>query len=223
MNTHYNRRKYLATLSALGVSAIAGCSAEEAIPEKIEKSASEAIVTQNGLNETGYEHQNKDEFVIDRELDIKEQTIDVKLTNIANSYSRGRLANMNRFVIASTPNISVAGISANPLDRLDNKDLLDRLSRGIETLKDVEPQGTTKVSSLGEEREVEMFSAVIEQNGREMDVFLHMTKFAHEDDYLIALGGYPQESDEIERDRIYTLIQNVEHPVNTSESTSTEE
>jgi hypothetical protein len=131
----------------------------------------------------------------------------------------------------STPDISVAGFSVNPLARLSGADLIARLvdeglarTEGDFAVSDVEQEDEVTLSILGEERPVPIFSAVVEAEGSEgapiegtengeIPVRLYLLSTTHQDDVLLAIGIHPEPVDAGEE--IQSLLEGIEHPVGT--------
>ena len=139
-------------------------------------------------------------------------------------------------LLFSTPDISVAGFSVNPLARLSGADLIARLvdeglarTDGDFAVSEVEQEDEVTLSILGEERTVPIFSAVVEAEGSqgapiegaengEIPVRLYLLSTTHQEDVLLAVGFHPEPIDASED--IQSLLEGIEHPVESASGTN---
>lgn len=85
----YSRRQALA-LSGIGIAALSGCAdaAEFVTGEGVEEEAQPAVVNEDALVETGYEHTEQEEETIDEEVEAGGETRQVRITNHIGMYER---------------------------------------------------------------------------------------------------------------------------------------
>jgi hypothetical protein len=80
-------------------------------------------------------------------------------------------------------------------------------------LGDIERVGRQNVTIQGTETTVTKFSATADIEGQEVDVFVHVTKYRDGDDFIIAVGVYPQQLDSQEESNVLSMMRAIEHPV----------
>jgi hypothetical protein len=79
-------------------------------------------------------------------------------------------------------------------------------------LADIEQVNSRNLQILGEQANVTKYSATARLgNDREVDVYVHVTKIRHEEDFIVAVGVYPQQLDN-EEDNILEMMRSIEHP-----------
>ncbi len=217
-----NRRQILVAAGTVGIAGLAGCAAGE--DGVYEATAEPAAVPDDVVASVGYQSEGPDPFEIDETIEALGVSQEVKVTTWTASYS----ADERVLIVLSTPDVSVAGQSLNPLARLSGADLisrlldesLNRLGDGEASLRDIESAGETPVTVLGEEAAVEEFTAVLETEGTvDVDgeqvetegtpVRIYLLSVTHEDDVVFAVGFHPQHVDAGEE--LYELIEAIEH------------
>ncbi|WP_336002718.1 DUF6517 family protein [Halorientalis halophila] len=208
-------RRILATVAVAAVMVTAGCGFLLG-NEPATFSASPATVSEQALEETSYEETNVTEQNISREVEAAGQTREVVVTNHMAQYERqvgiSGLGEQEAaaFVAFSSPQISVAGQSFNPLDDMSERDILNQFNTEHSNVQVEEQTGTRNLSILGETRSVKQFDGTTELSGQEIDVIIHATKFEHGDDHIGAIAIYPERVDG-EEDRVVTLYEGLEH------------
>jgi len=65
---------------------------------------------------------------------------------------------------------------------------------------------------LGTDTTVGKFDGTASFDGQRVDVHVSVTAVDHEDDIVLAVGGYPEELESQEEDDILTLFSGIEHP-----------
>ena len=212
------RRALLGTLAGATLVSLAGCTLFE---DEIEKAARQAVVREEALDETGYSHERTDEFVFEETIEVADESRDVRLTNYSTTYrktpadSGDELDDVEKsfssFVLFSTPTVSIAGRDVNPFDRLDEKELLNRLldEADVEGVQDIEVVGEQTVEVLDRTVMVTEYEGRTEQEG--VDVVLHLGTLTNDGDFIAFVGTYPDVLDET--DAILTLAEGIDHPV----------
>lgn len=183
--------------------------------DTIEFTASEASVSDSALDSSGYEEQNTTEQTITRNINVSGQQRTVRITNHFATYSRSGELNgtetpdMAQFLVISTPGAQMAGQTLNPLARLSNRELVDRLADRTGSIEDVQFEENRTVESLDSDREVSVFSGTTTISGQEVDVRIHIASFEHEGDVIVAAGIHPVQIEEEEN--IDELLAGLEH------------
>jgi hypothetical protein len=75
----------------------------------------------------------------------------------------------------------------------------------------VERVSSRQITVLGKETTVTKYAAKTTVQGREVDVYVHVTKLQHESDFIVALGIYPRQLDG-EQSNILEMMRAIEHP-----------
>jgi len=165
----------------------------------IEHSASEVSVADATAEETGFEQVQKQPFGINRTMELNNQSREVRITSHLAAYEKEyEGAPLGYFVALSTPKAEEFGQSLNPLGSIDKQTLIERAISRVQQQNEVELTGTTEEVNtttrtiLGTETEVTTFDATAERSGESADVFVQATRLEHGDDFIIAVGVYPQ-------------------------------
>lgn len=204
-------RRAVGGLAVGSLAGLAGCSA---LQGPITFTAKAAVAGDAALSDTGYQQARSKKPTLTRKFASKK----VKVTNVLNEYQKEMelsvlgSAKVGIFVAFSTPQVKVAGQGPfNPVGNWSNKELVLKLQSRFENLKNVKKVGSTTMTTLGKEAKVGKFSGTTTYDGKQIDLYLHVTKVKHEDDYVILLGVYPQEKSS-EEQNIKKLIKSVTHP-----------
>lgn len=191
--------------------------------DTVEFTANEASVGDSALESTGYEGQNASEQTIERDVSVGGQERTVRITNHYAVYARSANVSENvggnvsgveapevaQFVVISTPGAQMAGQTLNPLARLSNRQLIDRVAERTGGIEDVEFVENRTVESLDGERNVGVFNGTTTLDGQEVDVRIHVSSFEHEGDVIVAVGVHPVGIEEEEN--IDELLAGLEH------------
>lgn len=178
--------------------------------------SSEANVSEEALEESGYQPSHSDTQNVTRNVSAAGQERTVRVTNHVTQYNRsmslGPLGEqeLGRFVVFTTPAVEMVGQTMNPVADWSERRVLDEVATEYAELDDISHVDSRTVSVLGSERTVEKFSGVTTVGDDEIDVYIHVTKFRHEDDFVVAIGVHPQQLPE-EQDRQDVLMGGIEH------------
>jgi len=186
--------------------------------DPVEFSASPATVSDEAVDETGYEETNVSEQVISREFEVADQSREVQVTNQLAKYERQldlpQPIGSKRggvFVALASPKVEVLDQTFNPLDDMSERDILERFETQYEGITVGERVGTQEVSALGAERELVKFAGTATLAGNEVDVYIHAAKIEHGDDFIAVVAIYPQQVDSEEEGKVVTMMENLEH------------
>ena len=179
-----NRRRALAVIGTVGMGGVAGCLGEEGF----EYVAEPAVVS--GAVDRGYEVEGPEQLEFNETIEAGGIEQDVHIRTWSATYaSPDDEASLFLF---STPDVSVAGISANPLARLSGADLIARvLNEGLGGadseggIQDIEAEDEIELAVLGEPRTVQLFSAVFETDDADIP---SEAQAAGEDDGIPKIG-----------------------------------
>jgi hypothetical protein len=114
------------------------------------------------------------------------------------------------FSVVSTPAVEIAGQTFNPIGDYSNDELVRLVTDRFGSLSNVERVSSRQVLVRGTETTVTKYAATTTVQGREIDVFVHVTRVRDGDDFLVGVGVYPQALDQ--ESEILTLFRAIEHP-----------
>ncbi|SFS81311.1 DUF6517 family protein [Halostagnicola kamekurae] len=215
-----SRRRFLAAGVTGSIAALAGCLDFITGDGPLEFSSDRVAPTDSALEETGFEELTVEERTFEETVEAgveREIEAGFWLSSYAKALDiRGQSQEATAFVAVSTPNMSVAGRSLNPIDGMDSEELLDEFRGQIENgetdIRDIQHEETFSVSILGESRDVDRLQGQTEYQGEAIDVDLLVASFGHEGDYLVLVGMYPELFQD-EGANVEVLLESVEHPV----------
>jgi hypothetical protein len=179
--------------------------------------ASEASVEQAALDSTGYELVDQVTNNRTKDFSVGGQTRTVEVSNERYAYNRSvdlqllGEKDLAQVHVLATPAVEIAGKTFNPVGDWSNRKLVRQVSSTYEGLGNVEHVGNRSVSVLGGERTVGKFAATAPVAGQQIDVYVHITKFRHGDDFLVLVGVHPQNVPD-EDDRVNVMFGNTTHP-----------
>lgn len=220
-----SRREYLAVAGSLTAAiSVAGC-LDEALGDEVEFEADGSRVSDDALEETGYEFDELSEHVIEREYEVGDETQDVVVTNKIAKYQKELDADLPGdqdavdqdavdqeraiFTSLTTPQVDVLGQEFNPVDEMSTDELAEMVQEEYDEVENLREEGESDVIIQGEETTQTKFRADAAYEGNPVELFLHVTEATEmEDDFVIAAGGYPVLTDE--EDNILTLMEAIE-------------
>ena len=178
--------------------------------------ASEVGVSQAALSETDFQHENTQTAWLNRTVDVAGQEREVRIRNYVSIYQIDPSVSMDGtvtfglFSAFSTPQVSIAGQALNPVGQMSHGQLIERVAGQSGDIRDVQRSGSRTLTVLGSDAEVTTFSAVAVRQGQEIPVFIEVTRVQDEEDYVVAVGVYPQDGDDVEP-QVETLFTGLEH------------
>ena len=210
------RRRTLLGGLVSGLLTTGGCLGVVSGDQPLSFESDSADVGGDALSETGYELADRRSPALTREVTVAGQTREVTVTNHVAVYEKsidlGPLGRQKAagFTLVTTPQIEVAGRSFNPVGKLSTERLLREFGSRFGGLTVDQKVGADSVSTLGASVTVEEYAGTATVQGREMEVSVHVTRFEHADDYVIAVGAYPRRLDG-EAENVLALISGIEH------------
>lgn len=209
----YSRRATLAAMAGGAAVSLSGCAL---LGNEIEQSASPAAVSEQSLQETGYNEQRMDDQTFEQTVTVNDEDRDLRLTNWITEYAKLPGADeqsVASFLIFTTPTITVAGRSANPFEAFGEEQLIRRLLDQSERTdaNDLEKDGERETEILGESVTLSTYQTTQSVEGQEIDVSIYFGELANDGDLLFVLGAHPELLDESEN--MYQLAEGIEHPV----------
>lgn len=209
-------RRVLASLAVVALVLTGGCVGFLAGEEPLAFDADPVAVADDARSEAGYEAIQVESMTTNQSFTVAGETRNVSVTSRVAAYQRavdlGPLgeAPFARFTVFATPGIEVAGQTLNPVGELSDRELALRLQSQYDSIEDVRFAGNRTVEILGEPRTVSRFDATTTVAGVEVDLELHVAKFRHGEDFLVAIAVYPARLDG-ERARVETMLRGIEH------------
>lgn len=211
------RRRVLAA-SAAATATLTGCLGFVAGDEPAAFAAEWAVVSEDALEETGYEESDRRTEVETRTFGTDGASREVEVTSRIAEYDRaieilGRRVQAAVFLVYATPRVEVLGQSFNPVADMDDRELVERGQRRYEALENVERRETYDATLLDEGTTVGVYDADARIAGTDfaVDVTLHATDpVESEGDFVVAAAGYPDVVDDA--DAVATHLDGVDHP-----------
>lgn len=191
------RRALLGGVGA-GIAALSGCLGPLTGDEPLAFSASPATVSGDAQSKAGYSLAEQRSPVVERDFTVAGQTRTVKVTNEVAMYEKavdlGPLGSQKAGVFAAvtTPKIEVAGQTFNPVGEMSTRELIAQFQSRYTDLSVGDNVGTDQVATLGTAAKVEQFEASATFKNTQVPIYLHVARFAHGDDFVVALGAYPR-------------------------------
>lgn len=167
------------------------------------------------LGETGYELNDSSTVTVERQVS---QTKTISVNNPQRVY-RKYITVQNRtitggvFATASTPKVTVAGSSRNPIAQESHREILDRFRSNLNAGgDDVTFENTTTHDAVlvGSRTTITEFRANISVGGEKRNFAIYVTKAQANSDIVVAIGGHPTAFAD-ERPAIMRLIYAVKH------------
>lgn len=212
------RRQILAAVPVGLLTLSAGCT-KLVLNDRAEYVASEASVSDAGLEETEYQHADTQEETIEESFEVGGVSRTVVATNWISTYEKalevqGQQQEAARFAVVSTPAIKIFGRTFNPINEMSHQELLDRfqsqLSGEYEGLDQLEYVESRDEVILGSEVEVSTFRTEASMEGETVELYVHVTTLTHEGDLIVAVGAHPAALAQ-ERANSYELMRSIEH------------
>lgn len=204
-----SRRAYLAAASAAALTGLTGCLGDDGAFHYV---AGPASVDEAALEDAGYGGEGPTESRIEETVSVAGFDVDVTLTTWSAVYASER--GEGSFVALSTPDVTLAGQSVNPLGRLSNDELLARALDHLGRFEggdvsDLRQVGTEQRTVLGSPTRVSSYLGTVESEAGDQVVRFHLANRAHAGDVVVLLGVHSNGTDEAET--LLSLMEAVEH------------
>lgn len=220
-----DRRRFVATVGAVGVATTAGCldDVRELVETATSFSAAPAIVSPEAADEAGYDYRGTDETI--QTEDVAGQTVEV--TSYASRYVRtiesplevlGEESETETgvFGVLTTPQVAVGQETFNPVGEMSHAELAEAVQDHYDELE-VEDQSIRRrtVDMLEFSITVDTFEGVARFDGEtSFDVFLDVSQPDYDDDHFVIVAVYPDD-DLLEREdeasTVDTMVGGIEH------------
>ncbi|WP_128478274.1 DUF6517 family protein [Halorussus pelagicus] len=208
-------RRAVASVSLAVLLVLGGCTGFLSGP--VSFAASQATVSDDALEETGYQHNSTKAMNVSRTFEGAGQSKEVKVTNwISEYHQRVGLPGVGDqkvavFATFASPKVEILGKSFNPLEKYDDRQLAQQFTSQLDSVRGIEQVDSQNRTMLGKTTRVSKFKgSVTTAMGIEFDAYLHVTKVEHEGDFVVAIGVYPQKLPGQDQ-KVYRLIRGVQH------------
>lgn len=209
------RRRFLTAAGVAGTGALAGCLGFITGSEPLTVASSPVGVSQDARSETGYREVRRGPQTTGQEVTVAGQTREIEVTNHAAQYDRElnlavASARLASFVAFSTPQVSIAGRTLNPLAQLSNEEIANMLAEQA-NVQGLTRTGQRSVPMLGTTATVVTYSGTATLGGAaRSEVTVHLTDPVESgEDLVLALSVHPRQVDE--RERVDRLLGGVTH------------
>lgn len=193
-----------------------GCAGVLAGNEPAVFTAAPVDVSDEAAESTDFEHQETETAWLNRSVEVAGQEREVRVKNhvtmyeIPASVSADGAVTFGLFTAVSTPQASIAGQAMNPIGKMSHDDLVEQAASRSEEIEDVERVDDRTVTILDAEAEVVRFSGVVRRSGHEIPVYIEVTRIEHDGDFVLAVGAYPQESEDVPP-QVETMFESIQH------------
>lgn len=192
------RRECLAAVAGVGATgAVSGCLGflEDG---NATFAASPSRVRQGTLDGTGYEFDELEEVVIEREFSAGGENRSVVVTNLLSKHRRsvplGSLDERDAAVFTSmtTPQVDVLSREFNPVGDMDTGELAGMVQNQYGTVGNLRPQGETDVTINGQATTQTRYTADAVFEGAPVELLVHVSEAVElGDDFVVTVGSYP--------------------------------
>lgn len=192
------RREYLAAVAGVWTAGtVSGCLGF-LDGDTAEFAASPSRVRQDALDDTGYEFDEIEEVVAERELSAGGESQDVVVTNLVANHQRsvslGPLGEQEAALFASltTPQVNVLGREFNPVAGMETDEVAGMIQDQYAAVENLQPQGETDVTVNGQGTTQTRYTADAVFEGSPVELVVHISEAVElGDDFVVAVGGYP--------------------------------
>jgi len=193
-----NRRSLLAGTAAAGVIALSGC-LSSTLNSVTSMESTPASVDQSVLDATGYELVGTEEIVNEEDVDVAGISDTIVVTSHLTEYEKpvgleGFAEQPTAmFSILSTPKISIAGRTFNPVAEMSSAELVELIADNYDEIDNLEHETDETVTILEQSVDKARFAADASFDGLPIELNIHVTEAAERnDDLLVAIGVYPR-------------------------------
>lgn len=230
-----SRRTVIGGSAVVGLTALAGCvDLEDLLGDALDGDADPAGIDAETLDELGFQHVETDDFTIEEEIDLGDDTVELSATNWVAKYATEQVneddldedtdpediehldaGDAIGAVVVTTPSAEFAGQEANPAGRLDTEDLVEEFEGAFfdgEVTEFVHLE-TRSVVILDESTDLSVYEATVEHDDADepIPIVLYAASIKSGDDFVLPAGLHHRSIDAEER--VLSLLEAIEHPV----------
>lgn len=211
-----SRRVVAAVLAVAVLATTAGCIGFLTGEEALRFSAEPAAVDESAAQNAGYSTDGPRTVPVNRTLGVAGQEREVVAENRVTTYEKTLdlaviEAKLGMFTVISTPAVEIAGRTMNPIGDYSNRQLVDLVQSQYQGLSDVREVSSQTITVQGTQTEVTKYAAKATVKGQQIDVYLHVTKYRDGEDFVVAIGVYPQQLGD-EEANVLSMMRAIEHP-----------
>ena len=193
-----NRRSLLAGTAAVGGVALSGC-LSSTLNSVTSLASTPAGVDPALLDATGYELVGTDDVVSEEDVNVAGISDTIVVTSHLTEYEK--VVGLDGFVeqptalfaILSTPKISIAGRTFNPVAEMSSGALVELIADNYDSIDNLEHEADETVTILDQSVDKARFTADARFDGLPLELNIHVTEAAERgDDLLVAIGVYPR-------------------------------
>lgn len=191
-------RRGFCSLAALAFAGSAGCLDAVAGEEPARFVAPLAPVSDDALDGTGYELDERRKRERTRTFEVLGQRREVEVVNRVSEYHRsidlGPLGEVRGAVFAtlSTPAVSVLGRTFNPIEEMTNREIAAEVQSQYEALSVGPEIDRRTIRVLDEEVDLSTFEGEAMFMGTGIDVFVHTALAEGDEVFVVVFGIYPR-------------------------------
>jgi hypothetical protein len=211
-----SRRVVAAVLAVAMLTTTSGCIGFLTGDEALSFSADPAVVDESAAESAGYSTDGPRALSVNRTVSAAGQEREVVAENQVTTYRKTLdlgifEADLGVFTVVSTPAVEIAGQTLNPIGEFSNRRLVSLVQDQYEGLNDVQEVSSQTITVQGQQTEVTKYSGTATVQGQEVDVYVHVTKYRDGDDFVVAIGVYPQRLSG-EEANVLSMMRAIEHP-----------
>lgn len=211
-----NRRMVAAVLAVAMLATTSGCIGFLTGDEPLRFAAEPAAVDDAVAGNAGYESEGPRVVEVNETLEVAGQQRRVVAENQVNTYEKSLdlgifEAKLGVFTVITSPAVEVAGQTMNPIGDYSNRELVGLVQSRYQGLHDVREVSSRTITVQGTQTEVTKYAAKATVRGQQIDVFVHVTKYRSGEDFVVAVGVYPQQLGG-EEENVLSMMRAIEHP-----------
>ncbi|ELZ34457.1 hypothetical protein C474_02086 [Halogeometricum pallidum JCM 14848] len=211
-----SKRVVAAVLAVAMLTTTTGCIGFLTGQEALSFSAEPAVVDESAASSAGYSTDGPRVLSVNRTVSAAGQEREVVAENQVTTYRKTLdlgifEADLGVFTVVSTPAVEIAGQTMNPIGEFSNRRLVSLVQDQYQGLSDVQEVSSQTITVQGRQTQVTKYSGTATVEGQEVDVYIHVTKYRDGEDFVVAIGVYPQRLGG-EEENVLSMMRAIEHP-----------
>ena len=211
-----SKRVVAAVLAVAMLTTTTGCIGFLTGEEALSFTADPAVVDESAAESAGYSTDGPRVLSVNRTVSAAGQEREVVAENQVTTYRKTLdlgifEADLGVFTVVSTPAVEIAGQTLNPIGEFSNRRLVSLVQDQYRGLDDIQEVSSQTITVQGKQTEVTKYSGTATVQGRDVDVYVHVTKYRDGDDFVVAIGVYPQRLSG-EEANVLSMMRAIEHP-----------
>lgn len=211
-----SKRVVAAVLAVAMLTTTTGCIGFLTGQEALSFTAEPAVVDESTASNAGYSTDGPRVLSVNRTVSAAGQEREVIAENQVTTYRKTLdlgifEADLGVFTVVSTPAVEIAGQTMNPIREFSNRRLVSLVQDQYQGLSDIQEVSSRTITVQGQQTEVTKYSGTATVQGQEVDVYIHVTKYRDGEDFVVAIGVYPQRLGG-EEENVLSMMRAIEHP-----------